>query len=225
MAKKKLSRQKKQQTRVDFTPMVDMMMLLITFFMLCTSLSKPSSMNLTMPSNDKNIKESDKNETKETQTVTVYLAGNNKIYYVHGFVKYDDPTCLVETSYGANGIRKALIGIETGEGKKPVAITMLAKNKLDKERMDKNLPDSVYQKKLDEIKAGNLGEYADKDSNKKIGGLTVIIKALDPAVYDNLVDVLDEMDICCIGTYVIDTMKEDDIKLMKLKGIETELKK
>ena len=44
MAKQKASKQKKQQTRVDFTPMVDMMMLLITFFMLCTSLAKPQSM-------------------------------------------------------------------------------------------------------------------------------------------------------------------------------------
>ena len=41
MAKKKESRQKKINVRVDFTPMVDMMMLLITFFMLCTSLAIP----------------------------------------------------------------------------------------------------------------------------------------------------------------------------------------
>jgi biopolymer transport protein ExbD len=41
MAKKNTSKQKKINVRVDFTPMVDMMMLLITFFMLCTSLAKP----------------------------------------------------------------------------------------------------------------------------------------------------------------------------------------
>ena len=50
-------KQKKMTVRVDFTPMVDMLMLLITFFMLCTSLSKPSTMELTMPSNDKNRSE------------------------------------------------------------------------------------------------------------------------------------------------------------------------
>ena len=47
------SQQKKFSVRVDFTPMVDMNMLLITFFMLCTSLSKPQTMEISMPTNDK----------------------------------------------------------------------------------------------------------------------------------------------------------------------------
>ena len=79
MAKKKESKQKKIDVRVDFTPMVDMMMLLITFFMLCTSLSKPQTMNLTMPSNDKNVSDEDKTATKAPQTITIYVAANNKI--------------------------------------------------------------------------------------------------------------------------------------------------
>ena len=36
------SKQKKMTVRVDFTPMVDMNMLLITFFMLCTKIGRAS---------------------------------------------------------------------------------------------------------------------------------------------------------------------------------------
>lgn len=54
---KKKGKQKKMNIRVDFTPMVDMNMLLLTFFMLCTSMSKPQTMEISMPSNDKTLTE------------------------------------------------------------------------------------------------------------------------------------------------------------------------
>ena len=50
--------------------------------------------------------------------------------------------------------------------------------------------------------------------------MTVIIKATDKATYKNLVDALDEMQICSIGKYVIDKINPDDMKLLKMKGIE-----
>ena len=213
MAKKKASRQKKMQTRVDFTPMVDMMMLLITFFMLCTTLSKPQAMQLTMPSNDKNVQDQDKSATKASHTITLILAGKDKIYHIDGLPKYDDPTCLKETTWGKDGIRKVLMSHVTEEGIAPVAKIMLAKQKLDEKKIKYNMPDSLYQKELAEIKNGNL-------DGEKVPKLTIIIKPLDTASYKNMVDALDEMQICSIGTYVIDKISEDDQKLLNLKGVK-----
>jgi len=212
MAKKKGSRQKKVQTRVDFTPMVDMMMLLITFFMLCTSLSKPQSMQLTMPSNDKNVNDNDRAAAKASQTITFYLAGNDKLYHVDGIV--DENSKLQETTYGAKGIRDVLINHKTEDGYTPIKNIKAAKYVLDAERAkDKTMSDSVYNEKLSKIKNGEL-------ETGKVPTLTIIIKALDTASYKNLVDVLDEMQICAIGKYVIDQVNETDQGLLDKANVK-----
>lgn len=214
MAKKKASRQKKAQTRVDFTPMVDMMMLLITFFMLCTSLSKPQSMQLTMPSNDKNVSDADKGATKASQTITLYLAGNDAIYHVDGIPEYDNPACVKKTTWGADGLRDVLINHKTEEGYTPVKNIKASKAILDAERAkDKSMSDSVYNARLAKIKNGEL-------ETGKVPTLTIIIKALDTASYKNLVDALDEMQICAIGKYVIDQINPDDERLLNAAGIK-----
>lgn len=210
MAKKE-SKQKKINVRVDFTPMVDMMMLLITFFMLCTSLAKPQSMELSMPSNDKNMQDEDKSVTKASYTITIYVASNDKIYYVEGLPKYDDPSCLKETTWGKNGIRKVLQTHVTEDNTQPVLQVMKAKAELDLQK--ETLEDSVYKKELSKIKAGEL-------PTGKIQTMTIIIKATDKSTYKNVVDALDEMQICSIGKYVLDKINEQDEKLLKEKGIE-----
>ena len=214
MAKKE-SKQKKMNVRVDFTPMVDMLMLLITFFMLCTSLSKPQTMELTMPSNDENTQEEQKNEAKASETVTLYVTADNKIYYGEGIPKYDDPTWIKETTWGSDGIRKVLRDHATEQGIRPVQRIGLAVRELNMQRQKNpnQYPDSIYQKELSKLKAGNLKEG-------KIPTLTIVIKPTDNATYTNMVDALDEMQICSIGTYVIDKISEDDQKLLNLKGVK-----
>jgi biopolymer transport protein ExbD len=213
MAKKE-SKQKKINVRVDFTPMVDMLMLLITFFMLCTTLSKPQTMELTMPSNDENTQEEQKNEAKASEAVTLYVAANNKLYYGEGIPQYNNPEWLKETTWGDQGIRKVLREHATEDGTKPVKRIELAVKALNQKKAQnpKMYPDSIYQRELIKIKGGEL-------EDGKIPTLTVVIKATDNASYKNLVDALDEMQILSIGTYVIDKIGDDDKKLLSAKKV------
>jgi biopolymer transport protein ExbD len=214
MAKVKKSRQKKQQTRVDFTPMVDMMMLLITFFMLCTTLAKPQTMELSMPTNDKNIDDTEKTVTKESYTITIFVAADNQIYYVEGMIKPEDPSCLKKTTWGKDGIRKVLFNHTTEDGTQPIRDVMTAKAKLDDFRAkNPTMTQAQYDEKLKAIKKGDL-------DGGHIETMTIIIKATDNSNYLNLVDALDEMQICSVGKYVIDKINDNDKKLLEAASVK-----
>lgn len=83
-------RSKKQATRVDLTAMVDLAFLLITFFMLTTSLSKPQAMDIAKP--DKDAKDENRLELRESQTMTILLGKNNKIAWYMGEAGKSAPT-------------------------------------------------------------------------------------------------------------------------------------
>lgn len=188
------SKQKKMAVRVDFTPMVDMNMLLITFFMLCTTLSKPQTMEISMPSNDKNITDEQRSKVKASQAITLLLAGDDKLYYYEGEPNYEDYNTLKETSYQADGLRAMLLR------RNRVAVEKV--NQLKKDKEDLKITEDQYKEQLSEIKSGD-------DTP------TVIIKAEGDASYKNLIDALDEMQICNIGKYVIADMADGDEFLIK----------
>jgi biopolymer transport protein ExbD len=75
-------RSKKASTRVDLTAMVDLAFLLITFFMLTTTLSKPQAMDIAKP--DKDEKNDQKLELRASQTMTILLGKNNKVAWYMG---------------------------------------------------------------------------------------------------------------------------------------------
>ncbi len=96
-------RSKKMSTRVDLTPMVDLGFLLITFFMLTTTLAKPQIMALVMP--DKDIKKEDIEPVKESKVLTLLLGGNDKVYWYEGITD----AVLDSTDYSADGMRKVIL--------------------------------------------------------------------------------------------------------------------
>lgn len=71
-------RTKKALPRVDLTAMVDLAFLLITFFMLTTSLTKPREMELNMPVGK------EPGFVSENTTVSVCLGAKNKAVYYLG---------------------------------------------------------------------------------------------------------------------------------------------
>ena len=240
MAKKKESKQKKMTTRVDFTPMVDMMMLLITFFMLVGSLQKPQAMHLTMPAKDDNMTAEDKDKSKTENTITLYLAADNKLYYyiVDHKEDFGNPEFLKETTWGKEGIREVL----RNHRHAPTKVLMDAKKQLDTwfntlPKSQQEAMDSIYNRGLIMIKKGHVDivengqlnkaryEKVDKDmknyeETNMVPTLAVNIKPLDNSNYDNLVTILDEMQICCIGKYVIDKVNDKDTPILEANGIK-----
>jgi biopolymer transport protein ExbD len=103
--KKGKKRSKKASTRVDLTPMVDLAFLLVTFFMMTTTFSKPQTMEINMPVKSTTGETSD---TKASQTLTIILGGNDKVFWFKGT---PDTANFSTTDYSPNGLRRILIDI------------------------------------------------------------------------------------------------------------------
>ena len=102
MAELNVSRNKKAVPKVDLTAMVDLAFLLITFFMLTTSLSKPVAMDIAKP--DEPFDETVKMDFPASRTMTILLGKNNKVAWYMGEAGKSAPS--IE---GLTQIRQAIL--------------------------------------------------------------------------------------------------------------------
>jgi biopolymer transport protein ExbD len=189
-------RAKKSSTRVDMTPMVDLAFLLLTFFVLTSTFSKPKVMSLVYPAKvDKPVD----NPVRINNAITFLLTEDEIFYYTGQYYSKanpgpNGPTKLLETDFGPKGVRKLLADGNSYvlEGKEKL------KDKLDK----KQLADTTYLSMLSKLK-----------QNKE--ALKVLIKTDDKATCKNFIDLIDELKIAEIGVIAPVDILSSELELLK----------
>lgn len=177
---------KHHSTHIDMTPMVDLMCLLITFFMLTTAFSKSKVMEIILPEKIKKNEKVEPPKIAESRTINIILGPANKVFWYPGRVKDSkNPPALQETDFSDQGIRKLLLDRNKLLFKKVAAF---------REQTIKENPTMSRDSLLANIKRFNKAD----DS-----GPIVLIKAYKEARYANVVDIIDEMAICNIVRYAL----------------------
>lgn len=137
----------KQAPGVDLTAMVDLAFLLITFFMLTTSLSKMNAMDIAKPIPV--TKEIDLAPWPASKTLTILLGKNNKVAYYMGQAK----EAKIETSFTANVANVILLAKEKVDGKDLYVIVKPTSNAVYKNFVDV----------MDDLNITNIKTYAIDD--------------------------------------------------------------
>jgi biopolymer transport protein ExbD len=190
---------KKHSTRIDMTPMVDLMCLLITFFMLTTAFSKPKVMVITMPEKTDNPDEK-RPEIPKNRTLNIILTGDHKVFYYIGIADPKKPAempLLVKSDFSKDGIRKALL-VRNKDLFSKIA-----------ELRDKRLTGKIV---MADTTAESEVKRLKKDDKK---GPIVLIKADDKAKYSDIVNIIDEMAICNIASYAVVDISPVEVDMVK----------
>ncbi|MFM6964341.1 MAG: ExbD/TolR family protein [Sphingomonadales bacterium] len=199
--KKGKKRAKKGSTHVDMTPMVDLAFLLLTFFVLTSTFSKPKVMPLNYPAK---LKDPTFKPPKVNNAATFILSGDKVYYYRNEFYSKakpgpNGPTVLEEANFGSgeNSVRKLLASWNEYVIKNKVA--------LDKQLDKKQIADTTYERKLNDLTV-------------KREAVKVLIKTDDKALCKSFVDLVDELKIANVGVIAPTDLSPGEKELLKEKN-------
>ena len=182
-------RAKKGSTHIDMTPMVDLAFLLLTFFILTTTMYKPSTLQLTfpVPNPDPTVR-----PPKVENAITLLLTKKDAIFYYRGGL---EPTTVLErTDF------------------KQLTTVLTVNNKTAIEKIQGYQKD-LMAKKITEAAFDSLKNVVQREKTS----LFAIIKPDKDARFRNMIDMVDEMDIHGIGKYAVqDSLKPEEQMLLDI---------
>ncbi len=186
-------RAKKGSTKIDMTPMVDLAFLLLTFFILTTTMYKPSTLQLTFPVPDDKKTVPD----KVNNALTLFLTKDNQILYYQNEFK-PESTTLTRTDFSK--ITPLLIELNK--------TTFNQVQELGR-RLNAN---QITQAAYDSLK---------KNVQKEKDALFEIIKPDKDAKYRNMIDIVDDMSIGGIDKYSVqDSLKPAESTLVEAEKLK-----
>jgi biopolymer transport protein ExbD len=194
-------RAKKGSTHVDMTPMVDLAFLLLTFFVLTSTFSKPKVLPLNYPAKpkDENV------DAPKANNVATFILSDDKVYYYRGefYPKSrpgeNGPTELSEANFGSgeNSVRKLLASWNE--------YVIRNKVELDKKLDSKQIADTTYDRKLNDLTV-------------KREAIKVLIKTDDKALCKSFIDLVDELKIASVGVIAPTDLSAGEKELLKEKN-------
>ena len=147
---------------VDMTPMVDLGFLLITFFMLATTMSKPKTMEIIKPAKNEDMK--DAPPLKKSRSMNILLGERDKVYF---YVASDEDLAkgqlkVDSSDFSSKGVRGAIRNrqseVAQQYGSKDTLVVLI-----------KAMPKSKYKNMvdiLDEMRITGVKAYALVDLDK-----------------------------------------------------------
>lgn len=195
-------RAKKGSTYVDMTPMVDLAFLLLTFFVMTSTFSKPKVMSLAYPAKPKD--DVVINKENEINNAMTFLISEDRVFYYYGQyypIGNPDgkaPTELTEVSFKNNEVRKLL------QDRNRYVIDAL--EQLDEKFKDvkDKAADTTYRNEAIAIKSSKQA-------------LKVLVKTDDLAKCKNFIDLIDELKIANIGVIAPVDILASELELLKAK--------